>query len=143
MTTHLYLVRHAHSTYTPNELGRPFSEQGFLDAHTVTELPKRENIDFVFSSPYKRDIQTVEGIAKYIDKEIILVDEFKERVLSKKPVEDFTYAITKVWQNFDFSWDRGESNRIAQKRGVNATIQLDNTVIRRGCLISPNIVLLF
>lgn len=124
MTTNLYFVRHAHSTYTPDELGRPLSEQGYLDANTVTEFLKTENIDDVYSSPYKRAIQTVEGIAKYIDKEIVLVDEFKERVLSEKPVVDFTSAITKVWQDFDFSLDGGESNRMAQKRGVNATIQL-------------------
>ncbi|AJH78308.1 histidine phosphatase family protein [Heyndrickxia coagulans] len=124
MTTNLYFVRHAHSTYTPDELGRPLSEQGYLDANTVTEFLKTENIDNIYSSPYKRAIQTVEGIAKYIDKEIVLVDEFKERVLSEKPVVDFTSAITKVWQDFDFSLDGGESNRMAQKRGVNATIQL-------------------
>ncbi|MDF9296407.1 MULTISPECIES: histidine phosphatase family protein [Geobacillus] len=124
MTTNLYFVRHAHSTYTPDELGRPLSEQGYRDANTVTEFLKTENIHHVYSSPYKRAIQTVEGIAKYINKEIVVVDEFKERVLSEKPVIDFTSAITKVWQDFDFSWEGGESNRMAQKRGVNATIQL-------------------
>ncbi|SHI61305.1 histidine phosphatase family protein [Lutispora thermophila] len=124
MKTHIYFVRHAHSIYTPDELGRPLSQRGLLDAQIVTDLLKRENIDRVYSSPYKRAMQTVEGIAKYIDKDIVIVDEFKERVLSEKPVEDFTSAITKLWQDFDFSWDGGESNRMAQKRGVNATIRL-------------------
>ncbi|SET96535.1 2,3-bisphosphoglycerate-dependent phosphoglycerate mutase [Salinibacillus kushneri] len=124
MQTNLYFVRHAHSTYTPDELGRPLSERGFLDANTVTELLKKEAIDYVYSSPYKRAIQTVEGVAKYIDKEIILVEGFKERILAEKPVEDFIEAITKVWNDYDFSWKGGESNRIAQKRGVNTTYQV-------------------
>ncbi|MEC5426087.1 histidine phosphatase family protein, partial [Virgibacillus sp. C22-A2] len=123
MQTNLYFVRHAHSTYTPDELGRPLSERGFTDANTVTDLLKKEAIDYVYSSPYKRAIQTVEGVAKYIDKEIELVEGFKERILAEKPVEDFTVAITKVWEDYDFSWNGGESNRIAQKRGVTATLQ--------------------
>lgn len=53
MLTNLYFVRHAHSTYTPDELERPLSERGFTDANTVTELLKGENIDHVLSSPLK------------------------------------------------------------------------------------------
>ncbi len=63
MLTNLYLVRHAHSIYTPDELERPLSERGFADAQTVTKLLKKENIEFVYSSPYKRAIQTIEGLA--------------------------------------------------------------------------------
>ena len=100
------------------------SERGFTDANTVTELLKGENIDRVFSSPFKRAIQTVEGIAKYVNKEVELIEDFKERLLAEKPVQDFSVAITKVWEDYDFSWKGGESNKIAQKRGVNATLQV-------------------
>ena len=103
MLTNLYFVRHAHSSYTPDELGRPLSERGFADANTVTELLKRETIDHVISSPYRRAIQTVEGIARYINKEIEIVDDFKERLLSQEPVENFSLAIAKVWEDYDFS----------------------------------------
>ncbi|MCU9612311.1 phosphoglycerate mutase family protein [Caldibacillus lycopersici] len=124
MLTNLYFVRHAHSTYTPDELGRPLSEQGFSDANCVTDLLKKENIDHIFSSPYKRAVQTIEGIAKFRNKEIVLVDAFKERLLSELPVENFSEAITKVWEEDDFSWQGGESNTIAQKRGIHATLQI-------------------
>lgn len=122
--TNLYLVRHAHSAYTPDELGRPLSERGLTDANFVTELLKKENIDHVFSSPYKRALQTVEGISKYVNKEIELVENFKERLLAEKPVVNFSAAITKVWENDHFSWKGGESNTVAQKRGVYATLQV-------------------
>ena len=124
MLTNLYFVRHAHSNYTADELGRPLSERGLVDANTVTELLKRETIDHVISSPYRRAIQTVEGIAQYITKEVEIVDDFKERLLSKEPVENFSFAISKVWAEFDFSWEGGESGNIAQKRGVHATLQV-------------------
>ncbi|AVQ97765.1 histidine phosphatase family protein [Oceanobacillus iheyensis] len=124
MATNLYFVRHANSVYTPDELGRPLSERGFNDANIVTALLKNEAIDAVYSSPYKRAIQTVEGIAKYIGKEIKIIDDFKERILAEKPVDDFTEAITQVWEDYEFSWSGGESNRVAQKRGVNAALDV-------------------
>lgn len=79
----------------------------------MTDLLKSEVIDNVYSSPYKRAIQTVEGIEKYIDKEIKLKDGFKERILAEKPIEDFAEVITKFWKDYDFSRNGGNSNRIA------------------------------
>lgn len=124
METNLFFVRHAHSIYTPDELERPLSDQGLNDSQMVTELLKLENIHYVISSPYKRAIQTIEGIAKYINQDIEIVDDFKERTLSVKPVEDFNFAISNVWNNFDFAWEGGESSNVAQLRGVDATLKL-------------------
>ncbi|MET3696866.1 2,3-bisphosphoglycerate-dependent phosphoglycerate mutase [Bacillus oleivorans] len=124
METNLYFVRHAHSIYTPEELERPLSETGVRDAVRVTEFLKKEVIDQVVSSPYKRAMQTVEGIASFIGKDIEIVEDLRERTLSGKPVEDFDGAITRVWQDPNFSWEGGESNSVAQKRGVGATLLL-------------------
>lgn len=99
MGTNLYLVRHAHSVYTPDERNRPLSERGCLDAKKVTELLKRKNVDHVISSPYRRAIQTVEGIAHSIGKAVEIEEGFKERILSDKPVEDFQYAVARVWED--------------------------------------------
>ncbi|MDP5274292.1 histidine phosphatase family protein [Chengkuizengella axinellae] len=121
MKTNIYFVRHAHSTYTPDELNRPLSERGFLDAKVVTETLKSVNIDVVISSPYKRAIQTVEGIAQHFDQTIMMEEDYKERLLSKVPVDDFNNAIKKVWEDEHFSWEGGESNYIAQERGVSVT----------------------
>ena len=122
--TNLYFVRHAHSTYTPDELNRPLSERGFTDATQVTKLLKTEEIDIVVSSPYKRAVQTVEGIAKQIKIEVEIIEGFKERILTTVPAEDFTQTISKVWEDFNFSWEGGESNIVAQKRGIETTYNL-------------------
>jgi 2,3-bisphosphoglycerate-dependent phosphoglycerate mutase len=124
LLTNLYFVRHAHSTYTPDELGRPLSEKGFKDVEKITEILQKENIDIVISSPYKRAIQTVEGVAKFIGKEIVIQNGFQERKLSEKPVEDFYLAVTKVWEDYNFFWEGGESNISAQERGVKVTLQV-------------------
>ncbi|QUG41627.1 histidine phosphatase family protein [Psychrobacillus sp. INOP01] len=121
MITNLYFVRHAHSNYSTDELGRPLSEQGLVDAKKITDLLKRENIDVVVSSPYKRAFQTVEGIANHLKSEIEIIDAFKERILSEQPVADFKEAMLQVWSDFDISLPGGESNHNAQTRGVRAT----------------------
>lgn len=127
LLTNMYFVRHAHSTYTPDEFGRPLSTNGLADAERISKILENENIDIIISSPYKRAIQTVEGVAKFIGKEIIIEDGFKERTLSVKPVEDFNLAITKVWEEPTFSWEGGESNIIAQKRGIKAILKVLET----------------
>lgn len=138
LQTNLYFVRHAHSTYTPDEFGRPLSERGFTDANTVTDLLKNETVEYVYSSPYKRSIQTVKGIAKYIGKEIELVEDFKERILAEGPVEDFPSAIKKVWDDYGFSWKGGGSNKVAQKRGVHATLQVLDRNIGKNVVIGTH-----
>ncbi|WP_127582572.1 histidine phosphatase family protein [Paenibacillus koleovorans] len=125
MRTNLIFVRHAHSIYTPeSELTRPLSERGKVDAGKVAKLLQNAEIDTVIASPYLRALQTVEGVAKQLDKEVLIEEEFRERTLSENPVDDFNYAITKVWEEPEFAWEGGESNRCAQERGVRVTLQV-------------------
>lgn len=124
MQTTLIFVRHAHSTYTSDESGRPLSDKGFSDAVLMSELLKRESIDVVISSPYKRAIQTVKGIAEFFDLEVEIVDGFKERTLSSQPIEDFDVAMRTVWEDPSFSYEGGESNNVAQQRGVETTLNI-------------------
>ncbi|ALA51432.1 histidine phosphatase family protein [Shouchella clausii] len=124
LQTNVYLVRHAHSTYTADELGRPLSEKGIVASENVRRLFANKKIDAVLSSPYKRAIQTVECVAAGIGKEVIIKEGFKERRLSVKPMEDFQAAIAKVWEDPTFFWEGGESNVAAQKRGVQALLNV-------------------
>ncbi|MEY2301636.1 histidine phosphatase family protein [Bacillus tropicus] len=117
MTT-IYFVRHAHSTYTKEERERPLSEKGHLDAENVTNLLKDRHIDVVISSPYKRAIQTVQGIANTYDVSIQIEEDLRERLLSSESVTDFNDAVQKVWEDWDFAHEGGESNDVAQRRAV-------------------------
>ncbi|PEC83258.1 histidine phosphatase family protein [Bacillus cereus] len=117
MTT-IYFVRHAHSTYTKEERERPLSEKGHLDAENVTHLLKDKHIDVVISSPYKRAIQTVQGIANTYNVTIQIEEDLRERLLSSEPVADFNDAIENVWEDWSFAYEGGESNDVAQRRAV-------------------------
>lgn len=138
MKTSIYFVRHAHSVYTPDELGRPLSAEGFRDAERVSELLEKERIDTVISSPYKRAVQTVQGTASVHGREIVLEEDFKERLLAGEPIKDFSQAILKVWEDPSFSWPGGESNVSAQQRGVDALYRTLNAYEGKNIVVGTH-----
>ncbi|MGE7988081.1 histidine phosphatase family protein [Lysinibacillus fusiformis] len=116
--TVLYFVRHAHADYSEDEYRRPLSLKGIKDVERVTSLFNDQRIDAVYSSLYKRAIQTVQGIAKYHDVPIQTVDALKERQLANGALENFREALQRVWQEPSFAWTGGESNQQAMTRAV-------------------------
>ncbi|MCM3718115.1 histidine phosphatase family protein [Fictibacillus phosphorivorans] len=121
MKTEIYLIRHAHSDFSlENEETRELSAQGWADAQKITDRMIKEDIQHIISSPYVRAIQTVEGLARYLDKEIELDSRFKERDLASrdyhfdKPLE----AIKYVFDNPIYKYPGGESSREVQERGI-------------------------
>jgi 2,3-bisphosphoglycerate-dependent phosphoglycerate mutase len=135
MITNIYFVRHANSSYTPEELNRPLSEKGIKDAQKVTELLSHENITKVISSPYKRAIQTVEGTANYFGLSISIDEGFRERKLADGSVTNFDEVILKYWENFDFSLNGGETGYVAQDRGVQSLKSLLNKYCGQNTVI--------
>ncbi|MFL1998747.1 histidine phosphatase family protein [Lysinibacillus irui] len=116
--TVMYFVRHAHAHYSVDEYHRPLSTQGIKDAERVTKLFKEKQIEAIYASPYRRAIQTVEGIAHAHHLPIQTVDALKERQLSSGAMTDFHAAIQRVWQEPSFAWEGGESNEHATARAV-------------------------
>ncbi|AJH74189.1 histidine phosphatase super family protein [Bacillus cereus ATCC 4342] len=72
----------------------------------------------MISSPYKRAIQTVQGIANTYHVSIEIEEDLRERLLSSEPVADFNDAIENVWEDWSFAHEGGESNDVAQRRAV-------------------------
>jgi 2,3-bisphosphoglycerate-dependent phosphoglycerate mutase len=124
--TNVFLVRHAHSNYTPDELNRPLSEEGLKSAEEVTKILSKENISHVYSSPYRRAVQTIQGIAKKNYLVVMTDDDFRERNISSGPVDYFDSAVEMLWIDFSFALSGGESSRDAQYRGVRAIDRILN-----------------
>ncbi|ADC48809.1 phosphoglycerate mutase family protein [Alkalihalophilus pseudofirmus OF4] len=121
MNTEIYFLRHAHSDFSlENEETRELSAKGWATAKKITDKMIKEDIQYVISSPYVRAIQTVEGLARYLHKEIELDSRFIERDLAArdfyfdKPLE----AIKYVFDNPIFRFSGGESNQEVQERGI-------------------------
>lgn len=117
--TLVYIVRHAQSTPSADEAGRPLTEKGLRDSKQVARALEYEQLDAVYSSPYRRAIQTVEPL----DQEVQLVQDLRERSLAAGAV-DFDEAALKTWKDFSYSYPGGESNGEAQVRGVKALEEL-------------------
>lgn len=66
----LFYVRHGHPTYNPDCL----TEAGFKEAEALVCRMKRIKPDKIFASTSTRAIQTAEPTAKYLGKEITLLD---------------------------------------------------------------------
>jgi|GEM_PF-4579473 len=79
MTT-VYFIRHAEPDKTKfdDEFNCPLTPKGQADCARVTGFLHDKAIDIVFSSPYKRTVDTVKPFADYAKLKINIVDEFRE-----------------------------------------------------------------
>jgi len=115
MTT-LYFVRHAHSTYSPDERRRPLSDKGQADARRLFETFQEIPIDRFYSSPYQRAIETVAPLAEARRQPIIEVEELRERLLAPGELDGFQEAVMYVWQHPNDNPFGGETNKEAAQR---------------------------
>lgn len=123
-TTAIYLVRHAHSTYSTDEQSRPLSEQGRQDAEQLTTLFEGIEPDYIYASPYRRAIETVRPLAERCGLVILETAAVQERLLAPGELSDFQHAVRYVWEHPDENPYGGESNVIAQQRIVHEIKQL-------------------
>ena len=128
MKTTLFMIRHAQSPFIfGQERTRELSERGKLDANKITEQLKQETIDVIVSSPYKRAIQTIEGIANEHQMEITIFEGLKERPIKgayKLSAEEIEQAIKKSYDDKDYCLPGGETTRQAQERAIPVIKQL-------------------
>jgi 2,3-bisphosphoglycerate-dependent phosphoglycerate mutase len=111
----LYLVRHAHSEYSPDEM-RDLSAAGHADARRVADLLAHTDISRIVSSPYTRARQTVEPLAERLGLPVQIDLDLRERLLCTEALDDFKGHLEKVWRDFDLCLPGGESSAAAQAR---------------------------
>lgn len=79
MKRKIYFVRHAErNTNIKDDYNAPLTEKGQLQSQNLIEIFKNEEIDAIYSSPYKRAIDTILPISKYLNLKIKLLDGLKE-----------------------------------------------------------------
>ncbi|NUU59152.1 histidine phosphatase family protein [Paenibacillus agri] len=124
MKTFIYMVRHGESPKVDggNERTRGLTLKGESDAQIVAELLNVEGINTFISSPYKRAILTIEGLAQSLGKEVIIIEELKEivflgdnKILSNKEVYPL---VKKMFSEPDFLLPGGESFMNCRNRVV-------------------------
>lgn len=120
MTT-IYFIRHAQSDYNVREdMIRPLSVKGTSDTALVTEFLSDKRIDKIYSSPYKRAIDTITSFAKSVNLPIQTIDDFRERKIDSTWIEDFRGFSEKQWADFSYKLSDGECLADVQNRNIAA-----------------------
>lgn len=120
MTT-VYFVRHAKSDKNiRDDRTRPLTPEGLADSEKVTELLKNKGIDLLMSSPYKRSMDTIGGLAKVLDMEITTDEDFRERNAGSWNGDDFLKFIEAQWADFNYKIFDGECLSSVQERNIRA-----------------------
>ena len=115
--THLYYVRHAQPDYSVHDdLTRPLTEKGMRDCALVTDFLTDKSIDRVFSSPYKRAVDTVQPFAAQAHLPVTLIDDLRERRIDSVWIDDFESFCKAQWADFDYRYKDGECLREVQEQ---------------------------
>lgn len=138
MTT-VYFVRHA----TPNfnnhdDLTRELTTQGMKDRELVTAFLQDKEIDFIFSSPYKRAVDTIKEFADAQKMAITVIHDFRERKIGNAWIENFDKFCKEQWEDFDFKLSAGESLREVQERNICALNQVLETYADKNIVIGSH-----
>ncbi len=125
--TTVYFIRHCMSDISVNDhMQRPLTESGWIDRIFVSRFLGDKHISAVYSSPYKRAIDTVSDFADKAKLKIQTVDDFRERKSDsdwdkKNDLIDF---IQRQWANFDYTLSDGETLRAVQNRNIRALSEI-------------------
>jgi 2,3-bisphosphoglycerate-dependent phosphoglycerate mutase len=138
--TQVYFVRHAKSDYSVHDdYARPLTEQGCIDCKKVTEFLLKRNINKIFSSPYKRTVDTVKDFAETINLKIHIIDGFRERAVTEGWwVEDFNSFAKEQWNNFDYKLPGGESLNEVQERNIKSLMELLSNNVDQNIVIGSH-----
>ena len=134
-----YFIRHAHSNYTPDEINRPLSDKGQESLAKLDFLADKP-ITAIYSSPYRRAIQTVEPLAQSLKLAIQTDKRLIERKLSSQAIadQDFEEALMQLWSQPTFSFIGGESNQQAQQRALVLLYELESKHQNEEIIISSH-----
>ena len=94
--TRLFLVRHAHADWEPDE-GRPLSGRGRRDAVRVAELLAAADVAGIYSSPARRAMETVEPLAERVRLGPIPIHDLRERELPVQRAGEFEAVVRGSW----------------------------------------------
>ena len=120
----IYFVRHCQSDSSVREDKlRPLTEKGQQDARRVTEYFRDIAVDRVISSPYKRAIDTVAGVAAARNLPVETDDRLRERAVGTW-VQDFDTFARQQWSDLDFALPGGESLNHVMARNASALEQM-------------------
>ena len=119
--TEVFFVRHAQPNLeNHDDCMRELTAKGEADCRLVVEYLKQQPIDAVFSSPFRRAVDTVRPLAETRGLTICTIDDFRERKIGNEWIDNFNSFAARQWTDFDYKLPGGESLREVQARNIAA-----------------------
>ncbi|MBS4191146.1 histidine phosphatase family protein [Bacillus sp. FJAT-49705] len=112
----IYLIRHAQAKGQP--ITANLTQKGKEQANSLVPFFKNKEIDRIYSSPFKRTVDTIRPLAESRGLKIIEDDRLGERVLSSLNLEDWQDKLQKSFEDLNLAFEGGESNTIAMERAA-------------------------
>ena len=138
--TIVYFIRHAQADNTVREARtRPLTAKGFADRRLVTEFLRDKHVGAVYSSPYRRAVDTVSNFADNVGLPIQTVEDFRERTSDcdmRKDNELFTSFMERQWADFSYTLSDGESLGTVQRRNIAALNEIAAHYANDGAVIA-------
>jgi len=131
----IYLIRHGKASLEGSDRERGLTEEGMEHANQIAEILKNiePKIKIICSSPLKRAILTMEPLAKYLDIEIQIHEDLKEKITGDTSGKNLNDEKRKMWDNFDLKLSGGESISEASKRALSVLTLIKNELDEDGC----------
>ena len=99
---------------------RPLSNSGRVASEKLVEPLAALGLSAIYSSPYRRAIETIEPLAASLGLPVHEVNDLRERALGSISGIPFDEAVAATFSDFDHSFPGGESSRDAQQRALRA-----------------------
>ena len=112
MAKKIYLIRHGKAAMEGSDIERVLDEDGKVQAISLCKKIKEQFKDKkikIFSSPFKRAMQTVESLSKEMNVQIEQTASLVEIKMGKDPQLSKHQIIEKMWANDNFKTENGIS----------------------------------
>ena len=138
--TRVLLVRHAESRPDPAVLEPdwPLSEKGATQAEKLTQHLRGQGIAAVYSSPYRRAIDTVRPFARFAGLEIQIERDIRERRLVAEYRDDIPALLRRAWDDLGFAVPGCESGLECQARVRKCVDQLARSNLGRTIAVASH-----
>jgi len=124
----LYLIRHGKASLEGSERERGLTEEGHQHAKQITDILKNlsPKINKIYSSPLNRAILTIKPLSEYLDIEINVIEDLKEKITGDTSGKNLNDLKQKMWNDFDAKLPGGESSNEATNRALSALNSIVN-----------------
>jgi 2,3-bisphosphoglycerate-dependent phosphoglycerate mutase len=123
----LFLVRHASSI--GQESDAPLSGEGEAQALELSTALASLGVDQLFSSPYRRALDTMAPFAKTAGLCVGVIDDLRERKLAGGWLPDFLVHMQRSFLDENYCLEGGESLHETARRGLSAIAQIAHETV--------------